>query len=91
MPSEPMPEAAPVGGIAVPDEPELVPDPLLEPDGDVEGGRIGAGVAVSSIFFPHAPIANSAESASTVTAGLKGNEFMGVSFKNSWEKTSSMF
>ena len=35
MLSEPMPDAAPVGGIAVPEEPELVPElplaPLLEP------------------------------------------------------------
>ncbi len=35
MLSEPMPDAAPVGGIAVPAEPELVPElplaPLLEP------------------------------------------------------------
>ena len=104
MLSELMPEAAPVGGIAVPDEPELVPElplvPLLEPlpegmlepaggvdgmvdglvDGDVDGGLIGAGAAVSSTFLPQAPRANSAESASTVAAGLKGTEFMGVSF-----------
>ena len=49
MLSEPIPEAAPVGGIAAPDEPELVPElplvPLLEPlpegmlepDGGVDG------------------------------------------------------
>lgn len=42
---EPMPEAAPVGGIAMPEESELVPEPLLEPlpdgvvdsDGAVDG------------------------------------------------------
>ena len=91
-----MPEAAPVGGIAVPEEPELLLEPLLEPlpegmlepdggvdgvvDGLVDGGLIGAGLAVSSTFLPQAPRANSAESASTVAAGLKGTEFMGVSF-----------
>ena len=108
MLSEPIPEAAPVGGIAAPDEPELVPElplvPLLEPlpegmlepdggvdgmvdglvdgevEGEVEGGLIGAGTVVSSTFLPQAPRANSAESASTVAAGLKGTEFMGVSF-----------
>ena len=49
MLSELMPEAAPVGGIAVPEEPELVPELLLvpllaplpegmrEPDGGVDG------------------------------------------------------
>jgi hypothetical protein len=97
--SELMPEAAPDGGIAEPEEPELVPEPLLEPlpegmlepvgggdmvdglvDGEVDGGLIGAGVDVSSTFLPQAPRANSAESANTVTAGLKGTEFMGVSF-----------
>ena len=100
MLSEPIPEAAPVGGIAVPDEPELPLVPLLEPlpegmlepdggvdgmvdglvDGDVDGGLIGAGTVVSSTFLPQAPRANSAESASTETAGLKGTECMGVSF-----------
>ena len=100
MLSEPIPETAPVGGIAVPEEPELLLEPLLEPlpegmlepaggvdgmvdglvDGDVDGGLIGAGAAVSSTFLPQAPRANSAESASTVAAGLKGTEFMGVSF-----------
>ena len=93
--SELMPEAAPVGGIAVLEEPELVPELLLEPlleplpegmlepaggvdgmvdglvDGDVDGGLIGAGVVVSSIFLPQAPSASSAESITTVTAGLK--------------------
>ncbi len=99
MASEPMPEAAPVGGIAVPEEPELVADPLLEPlpegmlepDGDVEGARIGAGVFVSSNFFPQAPSANSAESANTVTAGLKVTEFMEFPLKNRWEKTALIF
>ena len=96
MLSEPIPEAAPVGGIAVPEEPELVPElplaPLLEPlpegvlepaggvDGDVDGGLIGAGLTVSSTFLPQAPMANNAESANAVTAGLKGTEFMGDSF-----------
>ena len=85
MVSEPMPEAAPVGGIAVLDEPEPVPEPLpegvVEPDGEVDGEFIGADLVVSSIFLPQAPSANSAESATTVIAGLKETEFMGVSFK----------
>ena len=84
MVSVPMPEAAPVGGIALLEEPELVPGPLpegmLEPDGGVDGEFIGAGLDVSSTFLPQAPRANSAESASTVAAGLKATEFMGVSF-----------
>ena len=100
MLSEPIPEAAPVGGIAVPDEPELVPElplvPLLDPlpegmlepdggvDGEVEGGLIGAGTVVSSTFLPQAPRANNAESANAVTAGLKGTEFMG-DFLLKWE------
>ena len=95
MLSDPMLDAAPVGGIAMPEEPELVPELLLEPlleplpegmlepaggvdgmvdglvDGDVDGGLIGAGLDVSSTFLPQAPRANSAESATTVTAGLK--------------------
>ena len=82
-------EAAPVGGIVVLDEPELVPEPLLEPlpegvvepDGDVDGEFIGADLVVSSTFLPQAPSANSAESATTVIAGLKETEFMRVSFK----------
>ena len=89
---EPMPDAAPVGGIAVPEESELVPEPLLEPlpdgmvdpdgavdgmvDGLVDGELIGAGVDVSSIFLPQAPRASSAESATTATTGLKETEFM---------------
>ena len=85
MLSEPMPEAAPVGGIAVPEEPELLLEPLLEPlpegvvepDGDVDGEFIGAVLVVSSIFLPQAPSASNAESATTVTAGLKETEFMG--------------
>ena len=85
MVSEPMLEAAPVGGIVVLDEPELVPVPLpegvVEPDGEVDGEFIGADLVVSSIFLPQAPSANSAESATTVIAGLKETEFMGVSFK----------
>lgn len=106
---EPMPEAAPVGGIAVPEESGLVPEPLLEPlpdgvvdpdgavdgmvdglvDGDVDGEPIGAGVEVSSIFLPQAPRASSAESATTVTVGLKKTEFMrGVPFKEGWRKIS---
>ena len=99
--SEPMLDAAPVGGIAVPEEPELVPELLLEPlpegmlepdggvdgvdgilDGLVDDGLIGAGLDVSSTFFPQAPRANNAESATTVTAGLKCGEFMGVPFKD---------
>ena len=76
-------DAAPVGGIAVPEErelvPELLPEGMLEPaggvdgmvDGDVDDGLIGAGLDVSSTFLPQAPRANSAESATTVTAGLK--------------------
>ena len=88
---DPMPDAAPVGGIIVPEEFELVPEPLLEPlpdgvvdglvDGDVAGGLIGAGLAVSSTFLPQAPRASSAESATTATAGLKGTEFMEDSFE----------
>ena len=74
-------DAAPVGGIAVPEErelvPELLPEGMLEPAGGVDGmvdgddGLIGAGLDVSSTFLPQAPRANSAESATTVTAGLK--------------------
>ena len=108
MLSEPMLDAAPVGGIAVPEAPELVPELLLEPlpegmlepaggvdvivDGLVDGGLIGAGldVDVSSTFFPQAPRANKAESATTATAGLKCGEFMGVPFKDGWEKTSTV-
>ena len=95
-------DAAPVGGIAVPEEPELVPELLLEPlpegmlepvggivDGLVDGGLIGAGLDVSSTFFPQAPRANNAESATTATAGLKCGEFMGVPFKDGWKKTST--
>ena len=105
MLSEPMLDAAPVGDIAVPEEPELVPELLLEPlpegmlepaggvdgivDGLVDGGLIGAGLDVSSTFFPQAPRANNAESATTATAGLKCGEFMGVPFKDGWKKTST--
>lgn len=97
MLSEPMPEAAPVGGIAMPDEPELVPELLpegvLDPaggvmvnglvDGDV--GLIGAGVDFSSIFLPHAPSTSMAESAKVDARGLKLTEFMRVPFKR-WVK-----
>ena len=87
MLSEPIPDAAPVGGIAVPEEPELLLEPLLEPlpeglleppggvdgmvDGLVDGGLMGAGLTESSTFLPQAPSASSAESAIVVTAGLK--------------------
>ncbi len=82
-----MPDAAPVGGIAVPEEPELPLEPLLEPlpegmlepdggvdgvvDGLVDGGLMGAGLTESSTFLPQAPSASSAESATVVTTGLK--------------------
>lgn len=102
MLSDPMPEAAPDGGIAVPEEPELVPELLPEGvlesaggvdgmvegvvDGMVAGGLMGAGVDLSSTFLPQAPRANSAESAITVSAGLKWTEFMGGSFLIAMEK-----
>lgn len=78
----------------MPDEPELLPDGVLVPeggvdgmvdglvDGDVDGvveGLIGAGVVVSSIFLPQAPRAKSADSARTVAAGLKWIEFIKMS------------
>jgi hypothetical protein len=89
--SELIPEAAPVGGLAMPEEPEegvLVSaggvDGIVEGDVDgvVEGvvadGLIGAGEDVSSTFLPQAPSASSADSATAVAAGLNWTEFMRV-------------
>ena len=88
-----MPEAAPLGGVAMPEEePELLPEGVLvsaggvdgmvdgDVDGVVAGGLIGAGVEVSSTFLPQAPRASSAESATAVAAGLNWTEFMRFSF-----------
>jgi hypothetical protein len=81
--SEPMPDAAPAGGLAMPDDPDegvLVSaggvDGIVEGvsagvvEGVVAGGLMGAGEDVSSTFLPQAPSASSAESATAVAAGL---------------------
>ena len=88
-----MPEAAPVEGIGVLEDPGLVveplPDGMLEPlggmvdglvDGLVEGVDIGAGVVVSLTFLPQAPSASKPESARIVTAGLRWTKFMVIPF-----------
>ena len=75
------------------EEPELLPEGVLvsaggvdgivdgDVDGVVAGGLIGAGVEVLSTFLPQAPSANSAVSATAVTAGLNGTEFMNFPFQ----------
>ena len=100
--SEPMPDAAPVGGLAMPEEPELLPDGVLVSAGGVDGmveglvdgvveGVMGAGVVVSSIFLPQAPRASKAESAKTVAAGLKWIEFIRISFLSGWKNLRAIF
>ena len=70
----------------MPEDPELLPEGVLESTGGVDGmgvdgkvdelpgvaagGLIGAGVTVSSTFLPQAPSTNMAESARTAAAGL---------------------
>ena len=89
-------DAAPDGGLAMPEEPEVLPEGVLvsaggvdgmvdglvdgEVDGVVAGGLIGAGVEVSSTFLPQAASTNSAESATAVAAGLNWTEFIRFSF-----------
>jgi hypothetical protein len=98
--SELMPEAAPDGGLAMPDEPDEgvlvsaggvdgIVDGVVE--GVVAGGLMGAGEEVSSTFLPQAPSASSAESATAVAAGLNWIEFMGVfPFQNGWNETQTI-
>jgi hypothetical protein len=78
--SELMPEAAPLGGLAMPDEPEGVLVSAGGVDGAVDGELMGADLEASSTFLPQAPSANNAESARTVAAGLNWNEFMRFPF-----------
>ena len=106
MLSELMAEAAPVGGLAVLEEPELLPeeegvlvsagrvDGIVDGDVDgvVAGGLMGAGLEVSSTFLPQAPSANSAVSATAVTAGLNWTEFMNFPFQKwmEWVANSAL-
>jgi hypothetical protein len=91
--SEPMAEAAPDGGLAMPDG-VLVSaggvDGMVDVvDGDVAGGLMGAGVDASSAFLPHAPSASSAESATAVAAGLNGTEYMAIPSRKWMERDTN--
>ena len=93
MLSELMADAAPVGGLAMLEEPELLPEGVLvsaggvdgivvgEVDGVVAGGLMGAGVEVSSTFLPQAPSASNAVSATAVATGLNWTEIMRFPFE----------
>lgn len=97
MLSELMADAAPVGGLAMLEEPELLPEGVLVSaggvdgivdgevdgvvDGVVAGGLMGAGVEVSSTFLPQAPSANNAVSATAVATGLNWTEIMRFPFE----------